>query len=305
MAKDKHGKDLAPVDDAVVEPHDDIIIDAEVEPISVREVQVRAAAQQREISPEAKLIRGAFRVAGLAVGTVVRSAEWAAETTLEVGKQIAQVAVDGDSQAELVEFAGERLRAIARSTLGVDDQVREVVSYVPVGTARPAASATPMSASSAELRRRGDELYNMSRDVYYSEDVHPAYSAILDQIAPDETRILKFLAVNSAQPVVDVRTARPLGIGSELIGEDLTSVPSEAGVRYMDRARAYLINLKRLGLVQVLSEPVLLSRYQVLEVQPVVVEALGRAGRASKIVRKSLLLTEFGDDFTRTCFTLD
>lgn len=275
------------------------VVESSKDALEVRPANVPA----REISSEARLIRGAFRVAGLAVGTVVRSGQWAAETTLEVGKQIAQVAVEGESPAELAEFASDRLRSIARSTLGVgEESVREVVSYVPsVTPSRPEhAAATP-----DELRRRGDELLAMSADVYFSDDVHPAYSRILDELAPDEARILRFLAVHGPQPIVDVRTNRPLGIGSELVANDLTSVPVQAGVRHILRARSYLINLKRLGLVQVLSDPVLLSRYMVLEVQPVVDEALKRAGRAPKIVRKSLCLTEFGEDFGDTCFTID
>ncbi|MBF6355451.1 DUF4393 domain-containing protein [Nocardia higoensis] len=154
------------------------------------------------------------------------------------------------------------------------------------------------------MRRRGDALLARSADVYFTEDVHPAYDRILDELAPDEARMLRFMALNGPQPSVDVRTNRPLGIGSELVSGDLTSVPEQAGVRYPDRARSYLINLNRLGLTRTSDDPVVLSRYMVLEVQPIVEEALKKAGRAPKIVRKSIRLTEFGEDFCRTCFSL-
>nr|WP_040750629.1 Abi-alpha family protein [Nocardia transvalensis] len=155
------------------------------------------------------------------------------------------------------------------------------------------------------MRRRGEALLARSADVYFTEDVHPAYDRILDQIAPDEARILRFMALNGPQPAVDVRTNRPLGIGSELVDGDLTSVPEQAGVRYPDRARLYLINLNRLGLLVTSEDPVVLSRYMVLKVQPVVETALKRAGRVPKIVRKSLRLTEFGEDFCKTCFAIN
>jgi hypothetical protein len=272
--------------------------------VRVRVASTSAPQPAKQISPEARLLRGAFRVAGLAVGTAVHTAQAAVGTTLDVGKQIAQVALDGESQADLAEFAGSRLRELARDTLGLGEPpVREVVSYVPVGTTDR--DELSRSATTAALRRRGDELLALSADVSYSDEVHPAFSTILDQLAPDEARVLRFLAVNGPQPIVDVRTNRPLGIGSELVAANLTSVPVQAGVRHPDRARSYLINLERLGLIAIRSEPVLLSRYMVLEVQPVVTEAMRRAGRAPKIVRKSLQLTEFGDDFCRTCFTLD
>ncbi|MEV6322497.1 Abi-alpha family protein [Nocardia sp. NPDC051787] len=273
-----------------------------------RSVERSSDVEQRQISNEARLIRGVFRAAGLAAGSVVRGSQWAVGTTFEVTKEITQAALDGESSAEIAERTGNALRSIARSALGVTEgSVREIVSYVPTSNGAQQALAVGShlrSATTEELRRRGDSLLARSADVYFTEDVHPAYDRILDELAPDEARILRFMALNGPQPSVDVRTNRPLGIGSELVQGDLTSVPDQAGVRYPDRARMYLINLNRLGLTLTSDDPVVLSRYMVLEVQPVVEAALKKAGRAPKIVRKSLRLTEFGEDFCRTCFTI-
>ncbi|WP_227996819.1 Abi-alpha family protein [Nocardia australiensis] len=275
-----------------------------------RAVERGSDVEQRQISNEARLIRGVFRAAGLAAGTVVRGSQWAVNTSYEVTKEITQAALDGESSADIAERTGNALRSIARSALGVTEgSVREIVSYVPTSSGPAAQHAVALGAplhstSVEELRRRGDALLARSADVYFSEDVHPAYDRILDELAPDEARILRFMALNGAQPSVDVRTNRPLGIGSELVTGDLTSVPEQAGVRYPDRARTYLINLNRLGLTLTSDDPVVLSRYMVLEVQPEVEAALKKAGRAPKIVRKSLRLTEFGADFCRICFTI-
>lgn len=289
MTDDRTGQDLARAGTRAVERSSDV--------------------EQRQISNEARLIRGVFRAAGLAAGTAVRGSQWAVGTTYEVTKELAQAALDGESSADIAERTGNALRSIARSALGVTEgSVREIVSYVPTpnGSTQQAITVGPYlrSASTEDLRRRGDALLARSADVYFTEDVHPAYDRILDEIAPDEARILRFMALNGPQPSVDVRTNRPLGIGSELVQGDLTSVPEQAGVRYPDRARSYLINLNRLGLTFSSDDPVVLSRYMVLEVQPVVEEALKKAGRAPKIVRKSLRLSEFGEDFCRTCFTI-
>lgn len=273
-----------------------------------RSVERSSDVEQRQISNEARLIRGVFRAAGLAAGTAVRSGQWAVGTTFEVTKQITQAALDGDSSADIAERTGAALQSIARSVLGVTEgSVREIVSYVPTSNGHTPQAITGgyvRSATMDELRRRGDALLARSADVYFTEEVHPAYDRILDQVAPDEARILRFMAQNGPQPSVDVRTNRPLGIGSELVAGDLTSVPEQAGVRYPDRARHYVINLNRLGLLANSEDPVLLSRYMVLEVQPIVETALKAAGRVPKIVRKSLRLTEFGEDFCRTCFSL-
>lgn len=289
MTDDRTGQDLARAGTRAVERSSDV--------------------EQRQISNEARLIRGVFRAAGLAAGTAVRGSQWAVGTTYEVTKELAQAALDGESSADIAERTGNALRSIARSALGVTEgSVREIVSYVPTpnGASQQAVTVGPYlrSATTDDLRRRGDALLARSADVYFTEDVHPAYDRILDEVAPDEARILRFMALNGPQPSVDVRTNRPLGIGSELVQGDLTSVPEQAGVRYPDRSRSYLINLNRLGLTLTSDDPVVLSRYMVLEVQPVVEQALKKAGRAPKIVRKSLRLSEFGEDFCRTCFTI-
>ncbi|MCX5045533.1 DUF4393 domain-containing protein [Aldersonia sp. NBC_00410] len=267
-------------------------------------------AVERQISTEARVLRGAFRAAGLAVGTAVRGTQWVAGTSLEVTRQIAQAAIEGETSAEIAERASNSLRALAQTALGVTEgSVREIVSYVPTtipqGSSTETARRALESATAADLRRRGDALLAMSADVYFTDDVHPAYDRMLGELAPDEARMLRFLALNGPQPTVDVRTNRPLGIGSELIAGDLTSIPEQAGVRHLARSRSYVINLTRLGLAEVSADPVELGRYMVLEVQPMVEEARRKAGRAPKVVRKSLRLTDFGTDFCQTCFTLD
>ncbi len=82
-------------------------------------------------------------------------------------------------------------------------------------------------------------------------------------------------------------------------------IGAESGCRYADRVPAYLNNLYRLGLIWFSHEPIDdLSRYQVLEAQPDSQEAMERAGR-SRIIRRSISLTPFGEDFCATCLPLD
>jgi hypothetical protein len=46
-----------------------------------RAVERSSDVEQRQISNEARLIRGVFRAAGVAAGTVVRGSQWAVGTT--------------------------------------------------------------------------------------------------------------------------------------------------------------------------------------------------------------------------------
>ena len=187
--------------------------------------------------------------------------------------------------------------------------VSTVMPGAPHATLRPAsasgfAAPCPEAPEHEQLRELGRDLLDRSRDVDYEEHAHPAYRRILDELAPDEARILRLLYESGPQPAVDVRSVS-LPYTSELIEPGLNMIGSFAGVRHVERVRAYLNNLYRLGLIWFSREPVEdLARYQVLEAQPDVQEAMERAGR-SKTVRRSIVLTPFGDDFCRTCLPAD
>jgi hypothetical protein len=160
----------------------------------------------------------------------------------------------------------------------------------------------PLSADSSRsvLRERGAELLRQSADVSHAEDLHPAYARILDNLSPDEARILRLLATKGPQPAVDVRRGLPLV--SELVAPGLNMIAGEAGCRYPDRVHAYLDNLNRLGLIWFSRETLRdQNPYQVLEAQPETLEAMREAGRTARTVRRSIHLTPFGWDFCEVC----
>jgi hypothetical protein len=146
----------------------------------------------------------------------------------------------------------------------------------------------------------------LSRDVHYEEKAHPAYERLVESLAPDEARILRLLLFSGPQPAVDVRTGGPLGlIQSRLLAPGLNMIGARAGCRYVERVPSYLTNLNRLGLIwfarETLRDP---ERYQVLEAQPDVLEAI-HSVRHAKIVRRSIHLTPFGEDFCRAALVED
>ncbi|HVX54664.1 Abi-alpha family protein [Nocardioides sp.] len=252
--------------------------------------------------PAARAVPGLARIAGSAW---LHTTEWGVRTSLRTGLRVARAMVDPGEMAALARDAAD--------VVGVASELaRSVVAGVPVATALSSAGASlaeppvvsaPQRAGSPEaLRRRGAELLERSRDVWSNEQGHPAYARILDELAPDEARILLLLLQGGPQPSVDVRTGGPIGlVSSELIAPGLTMIGSRAGVRYHDHVPAYLNNLFRLGLVwfskEALRDP---GEYQVLEAQPDVLAAL-HSVKFAKVVRRSIHLTPFGEDFCRTC----
>ena len=242
--------------------------------------------------PDPGLIAAAPGLLRVVAASSWRALRWTAGASAQTTAQVVRAAVSGEPPAKIFQEASADLRSFAWRALGLAEQTDQ--AGVPE---RIAAKGS----STEELRARGAALLYRSADVRFEEDMHPAYERILDEIAPDEARILRFLAMNGPQPTVDVRTNRPLGVGSELVAAGLSMVGEQAGCRHLDRTNAYLNNLFRLGLMWFSKEQVDPNRYQLVEVQPVVTAALRRAGRAPKTVRRSVHLTPFGEDFCRIC----
>lgn len=154
-----------------------------------------------------------------------------------------------------------------------------------------------------ELRRTGDRLLAQSAEPAAAQMPHPAYEHILTQLSPDEARILRLLFNDGAQPAIDVRTNRPFGVGAETVAAGVSMIPEVAGCRQPDRIAAYLGNLHRLGLIWFSKEQVDVRRYELLQVQPQVIDAISRGGRYAKSVRRRIEITPFGRDFYSTCFS--
>jgi hypothetical protein len=226
-----------------------------------------------------------------------------AEAAAQTSRQIA-------AERAKIDNPGADCRAQSGSTpsdgrvTGPDHGSHAPTSHATTQRTRPDMRSDTRSQADSELRSRGDQLLDLSADARASDDPHPAYQRILDDLAPDEARILRFLALDGPQPSVDIRSNRLLGIGSARIAGGLSMIGELSGCRHLDRTHAYFNNLHRLGLLWFSKEPVELHGYQLLEVQPAVVEATQRAGRSAKIIRRSIQLTPFGDDLCHRCFTL-
>lgn len=160
--------------------------------------------------------------------------------------------------------------------------------------------------SAAALRKRGNALIRISyQPDYQRRDMHPSFLRIIDELLPDEARILRFMAVAGTQPVIDVRTKTLFQIGSVLLVSGITMVAQMAGCHWPDRDHHYFANLHRLGLLNFSREPVDdYRRYALLEVQPAAVEAIESVPKAVTVFR-SLRLTPFGEQFIEVCFDTD
>lgn len=269
-------------------------------------------------------------LARAAVTVIGHTGSWAAGAYLRAGRRVFGVVIAPASSVELVrDLATETSRAlqtVAEAT-ELDRRLDEAGpagallkrigavagALLPVPARQVTRTTGALSPAPAHpngrplsLREQGEELLRRSRDVRDAYDAHPAYARILSELAPDEARILQLMLVDGPQPTVDVRTGGPLGlINSRLIAPGLSMIGARAGCRYGDRVPSYLNNLFRLGLIWFSHETLRdHQRYQVLEAQPDVLEAIHSVS-AAKVVRRSVHLTPFGEDFCRVCLADD
>jgi abortive infection alpha-like protein len=254
------------------------------------------AEPAEEISEDGGLADSAPAFARLYAGAWLRTARFAAETSMRASRRLARAAIAGESATDVLADAA---RTWGREVLGIEDLDERIAGFVPDYVVAARQGPRPPS-----LRERGEELLRRSADVDYEQESHPAYEHMLRDIAPDEARILRLLATQGAQPAVDVRGGLPLA--SDLVALGLSMIGEEAGCRYVERTHAYLNNLNRLGIIwfahERLPDPL---RYQVLEAQPDVLEAMRSAGRFGRTVRRAVHLTPFGEDFCATVLPLE
>jgi hypothetical protein len=262
---------------------------------------MEASAGDTEPRPDARSAAGrrldaAPGLARIAAGAWLRTAGWTAGIAVRAGRRTVNAALSGENPLDLLRDAQIELIDGAQRLLGVSELEERIAGVL--GTS----SADDRDDS---LRERGSALLNRSSELDEHGDAHPAYARILSEISPDEARILRLLATSGAQPAIDVRTWRPLGIGSTVVAPGLTMIAQHAGCMHPDRVPAYLSNLYRLGLIwfsrDTLPDP---APYQVLEAQPDVVAAIRAAGRA-RIIRRSIHLTPFGGHFCEFCLPLE
>ncbi|OLR89823.1 hypothetical protein BJP25_02020 [Actinokineospora bangkokensis] len=154
------------------------------------------------------------------------------------------------------------------------------------------AGREPLRAGMAELLERAvTESRAAARDAYFR--------AVVDQLLPDEARIVAALSDGAAHPLVHLvaRSGRPLV-------ENASSIGTAAGVAQPGLTPQYVTRLRHFGLVEVGGEePGLRTQYELLLADERVRAAEERAGGrwGPKVVKEVLRLSELGRAFWAVC----
>jgi hypothetical protein len=246
-------------------------------------------------------------LARIAAAASIRLTAFTVEAYVRAGSRFLRGAASGAPPGEVIQQTADELIAYIRDVLGVGENGGTPAAPDDEDVVDAEVVEEETRATQDALRERGAELLRRSAELDLDdEDAHPAYARMLGELAPDEARILRLLVIEGPQPSVDVRTSGPIGmLKDELVAPGLNIIGMEAGVRHPVRVKRYLDNLYRLGLIWFSREEIGdQARYQVLEAQPEVTEAMAEV-RRSRTVRRSIHLTPFGEDFCATCLPLD
>ena len=241
-----------------------------------------------------------FRLVRFAAVVTQRASGNSVESGLRVGTRLAYAAANAESPAELLTTT----RAITLEELqraGID--IGESQSRWLDTHREEAVEDRPLTRDA--LAERGAQLISQSAEVGRDESVHPAFGSIIQQLSTDEARILRVLAVDGPQGVVDIYDRQYLPPKKWRVARNLTMLGRDAGCRTQRRTPVYVRNLRRLGVVEISEDPIdELKRYEVIEAQSHVEQARTRAKRP-RTEYKRLQLTDLGVEFCELCFPFE
>jgi Abortive infection alpha len=125
---------------------------------------------------------------------------------------------------------------------------------------------------------------------------------LLQQLLPDQARILAALSDGSAYPLVHVVRKGAMGAGARRLLANASTVGRSAGVALPDQVPLYLTHLRALGLVQSGPEDERLrDGYDIAETEPVVRAALDRADGGARTSRRTLRMSALGHELWSAC----
>ncbi len=241
-------------------------------------------------------------IARIAAVATVRSWAWSVGAGLRATRRLTEAATSGESAQDLIEELRTETVDNVRRLLGIAEPENG-----PPAAARSASEDAARRRRVESLRERGAALFDRAAALEAVDDeIHPGFDRIIDQLAPDEARILKLLVNEGPQAIVYIHRAAPLGLAAREVARRQTMLGRQAGCMRPEHVAAYIDNLVRLGLVAIRRDPIDdEAAYQVLEAQPEVMEAMKSVNSGifrGQSSRRSVHVTDFGRSFCQVCF---
>lgn len=216
------------------------------------------------------------------------------------GRLLKRVPGGGFAERQLEHLESRVLRRLKTrlDAVGEPSRVSVLAVSVPPHSGERAAGSMPGNLLRHLLERSQEPRSKQQAEVEY-------FTLLLQQLVPDEARILSALSDGVTYPLIDVLTAPKFSVVSRPIVESVSSVGKSAGVQASALTPNYVRHLRRLGLVDIVpGETPDEQQYQILETDTEVreaVEAAHRHGQRARIVRRSLRISAVGKRLWTAC----
>lgn len=196
----------------------------------------------------------------------------------------------------------------------------------PIEVAGPVLNALRLPQQDPSLRGMFVNVLATAMDSESASLAHPAFAQIIQQLTPDEARIIAQFSRRHRHPLISIEARLGLGEGRLEVFTNMTLMPFSGECKYPGSGPAYVDNICRLGLAEIpaIGHLANIEAYDELLAHPSVTEAIayvansdGNRSEASLIVpprvclqqygykpiveKKFLDVTEFGKQFVRAC----
>lgn len=150
-------------------------------------------------------------------------------------------------------------------------------------------------------------LLASSMDSETAKNAHPGFVEIIRNLSADEAKVLTFLFTKKVAPIIDIRREEKTEDSGVNVKELVNTICFDSGCEHHNLAGSYLINLERLGLIELDKGRYLTAAdayTRITDDPPVkaIIEAINAtADFKAEIVKYFARLTPFGQQFGQAC----
>jgi hypothetical protein len=208
--------------------------------------------------------------------------------------------------AGLVDLAEQTVRAYIKAASWGE---RQVFGLIRSGMQIPTAEVPALPAADAETDEHSDDdaerldvkmhgLLDRAVGQNTASSRQELFHKILDQMVPDEARIVSALSDGSASPLLNVYARTRAGLGVEVVLENMSLIGKTANLALPQLTPMYVSHLLSLGLVESGPEDSSMKdEYEILAADTMVLQAIKTASRGpipARIEKFTLQLSGLG-----------
>ena len=171
----------------------------------------------------------------------------------------------------------------------------------------PALESLRYVGHNADLSNLYANLLASSMDETTAKTAHPAFVEIIRNLTSDEARVLLQIFKEKTIPMIDVRRMANDDLSGSPFYQMANTLGIDAGCEHHELIGSYLVNIARLGLIEIDRERFLAASeaYDRILNDPKVVNKIAEAneadGKKAEIVKYVARLTQFGHQFSVAC----